>query len=364
MNISEEILLKLLKAALGNTKDIDFCYDKINWSQLYDIAEARCVEVIAYDGLNILYKEGIIPERLIPEKSIRVKFLQKTRAQEVAYLQYKHILLDLINFFKDNKLKVMLLKGIGLSLNYPRPNHRICGDIDVWMFGECAKAADLVESKLKIPVDKSHHHHTVYMYKGVMVEDHYDFVNRHAHKSSAEIEQILKQMALTEYKDISLDDVQFCIPTPTMNAMFLLRHSAQHFSSTGINLRQLLDWATFIEKSYSDINWDLVIRFAQRYNMNIFLDSLNCICVKYLGLSRDWVPEIDVNENLVDRIIKDIIHPEFDLTPPNNGILSLMVFKWKRWKSNIWKHKIVYNESMPLTLYTLIKSRFIIPKIS
>lgn len=37
---------------------------------------------------------------------------------------------------------MMVLKGYGLSLNYLKPSHRPCGDIDIWLFGKQKEADD------------------------------------------------------------------------------------------------------------------------------------------------------------------------------------------------------------------------------
>lgn len=42
---------------------------------------------------------------------------------------------------------MVLLKGYCLSLNYPKPNHRPCGDIDIYLCGDGDKADDLLLSE-------------------------------------------------------------------------------------------------------------------------------------------------------------------------------------------------------------------------
>lgn len=78
---------------------------------------------------------------------------------------------------------MMLLKGYGLSKYWPIPNHRPTGDIDIYLMylnsegkeksrpaWECADK--LMTEKFGILVDNSHHHHSVFTYKGIMVENH------------------------------------------------------------------------------------------------------------------------------------------------------------------------------------------------
>lgn len=63
-----------------------------------------------------------------------------------------------------------LLKGLGLSIYYPRPEHRECGDIDLWL-DNCDKGNRLIE-ELGIKINYDSEKHAVFHYKGVMVENH------------------------------------------------------------------------------------------------------------------------------------------------------------------------------------------------
>lgn len=45
-----------------------------------------------------------------------------------------------------------------------------------------------------IKIDTSHHHHTVFEWEGFTVENHYDFLNVHHHKSNVEMERIFKSL--------------------------------------------------------------------------------------------------------------------------------------------------------------------------
>ena len=87
---------------------------------------------------------------------------------------------------------MMVLKGYGLSLNYPIPSHRPCGDVDIWNFGEYRRADKVLHDKLGITVDNSHHHHTTFTFQDQFFENHYDFINVHSHPSSKVVEAKLK----------------------------------------------------------------------------------------------------------------------------------------------------------------------------
>lgn len=71
---------------------------------------------------------------------------------------------------------MMILKGYACSLDWPKPEHRPCGNIDIWLFGKQKEADALLANKKGLEIDSSHHHHhTIFYWRDFMVENHYDF---------------------------------------------------------------------------------------------------------------------------------------------------------------------------------------------
>lgn len=65
----------------------------------------------------------------------------------------------------------------------------LVGDVDIYLFGDQEKADKLLQEKLGITIDKSHHHHTVFRFKNETVGNHYDFLNVHVRPSNKRIEK-------------------------------------------------------------------------------------------------------------------------------------------------------------------------------
>lgn len=107
---------------------------------------------------------------------------------ESIYAQQKKSMMTLAAWYKQHGISMMVLKGYGLSLNYPVPNHRPSGDIDIYLFGEQERADKQLQEELGIKVDKSHHH-TVFCFQEETVENHYDFLNIHLRRSNVSIEK-------------------------------------------------------------------------------------------------------------------------------------------------------------------------------
>lgn len=182
---------------------------------------------------------------------------------------------------------MMLLKGFGLSQYYPEAKLRTPGDVDVYLFGDWKKADDAVREELGVTVCKDSEHHTTFVLNGVMVENHYDFVNTRIRKSSKRLEKIIKELAQDKTNVI-----------------------------------------------------DVRGQKAKEYNMHRFLACLNMICVEDLGLDGLKFNMRYVYQQLKARVLKEIMQGT-DLVPGASA--------WertKRWWQHRWKHEICYSDSM------------------
>lgn len=144
---------------------------------------------------------------------------------EARYKQYEKAVGSLAGWYNAHGYKMVVRKGYACSIDWPKPEHRPGGDIDIWLFGKQHVAGDVLTKETGISLDKSHHHHTVFSWGDFVVENHYDFINVHHYRSNREMEMILKELGLDDshYADVLGERVY--LPSPNLHALFLLRHS-------------------------------------------------------------------------------------------------------------------------------------------
>ena len=134
------------------------------------------------------------------------------------------------------------------------------------------------------------------------------------------------------------------IPSPDLHALFLIRHLALHFASVNVNLRQLIDWAFFVEKHTSEINWQWLIDTLKIYHMYDFYNCVNAICVGDLGFPVHIFPNVQFDPSLKDKVLKDILEPEYVAEEPIEFIRRLR-YKYIRWQGNAWKQNLCFGEN-------------------
>lgn len=372
------IILNLLK---GHVNEVPAGTD---WHGVFELAQEQGVAAIVWDSLYELLqtgeKQGDGTSIDMP-KELQLKWLGLAVRYEQRYARYEQVISRLAQFYKSVDVRMMVLKGYALSLYYPVPVHRPCGDIDIWQFGRQKEADEALRAKKGVKIDNSHHHHTIFHVGGFMVENHYDFGNVHAHLSSAKLEPLMKELGMDDSRstlipgtDADAGDARIYLPTPKLNAIFLLKHAASHWAAAEITLRHLLDWAYFVQAESRNIDWEWLYRTAGKYNMDKFLAVKNAICVDFLGFDKEKFPVLTVNsqgefesdrnseafKTLEERVFNDILSPEFNEPAPKN-LLKGLLWKYRRWRANSWKHHLVYPESLFVTFIVQLYSHLLKP---
>lgn len=349
MQSSIEDFLELICAGIGhNCAELSA---PINWQKIYDLATQQGLLGVVIDGIERLPNNQRPPQELLLEWIGEV-----LQSFEYRYDAYKNTIAEIAGFYNSHGYKMMVLKGYACSLNWPKPEHRPCGDIDIWLFCKQKEADALVSKEKGIEVDYFHHHHTVYNWGEFTVENHYDFINTHRHYSHQGLEPIFKELGQDDSYYVEVNGEKVYLPSPNLHALFLVRHALNHFTSVGINLRQVLDWAFFAEKHTKEIDWGWLKGVLNEYHMMDFYSSMNAICVEELGFNPGIFDGVQFNPELKDKILNDILAPEYNV---ENRIANML----KRWKGNRWKHKLCFKESMWSTLWSGAWSYLVKPKL-
>ena len=349
------LFLQLVRLGIGTSKGAKIP-NVVNWKALKDLAERQGLSAVVLDGIEKASQDCQIP------LDLKLEWIGEVLQEyEGRYKAYEKTIGEMAEFYNRHGYKMMVLKGYACSLDWPKPNHRPCGDIDVWLFGQQKGADAVLESEKGIKVDTSEHHHTTFYWGNFMVENHYDFINTHRHYSHRGLEQVFKEFGrddshYVEFKNASTGSAtKVYLPSLNLHALFLIRHPLNHFASIGINLRQVLDWAFFAEKHTNEIDWQWLNGMLEKYHMTDFYNCLNAICVEDLGFEASIFHGVQFNLSLKVKVLTDILSPEYEVA---TGVKNML----KRWKANRWKHQLCFNENTWTAFWYGVWSHLLKPK--
>lgn len=354
MQSYKDTFLSVVK--LGIDHSATSLLQSINWQEVSKLAELQGLYAVVLDGIEKL------PASVRPPQEMLLEWIGEVLQEyEYRFEQYEGAISNLAGFYNSHGYKMMVLKGYACSLDWPKPSHRPCGDIDIWLFGKQKEADALLESSKiqnsRYKIDNSHHHHTVFNWGDFTVENHYDFINIHHLKGNIELEKIFKDLGHEDSHYVEIESTstlsigsaigsatKVYLPSPNLHALFLLKHMIAHFVGERITLRQILDWAFFIKNHGKEVDWKWFERVMNKFGMTTIFNIFNAICVEDLGFDSGIFPQVQFNPSVKDRVFNEILEPEFSVEQPKN-LIPRIVYKTRRWYANAWKHDLCYNES-------------------
>ena len=258
--------------------------------------------------------------------------------------------------FRERKLDVMFIKGATLSLRYPAVELRFFGDLDFYLFGHAQEGAEVLTAN-GISNREYYHHHNQAVWEGVLLENHYDFVDLENHKSNRVLDEALKAMAVRERRPFSLPGHTIGNAyrmSPTMEAVFLMRHMSAHFASGEMELRQLYDWILLVRDESGKIDWWEVCRLYEASGMMHFAGIVSWIIREKLSVDMD-LPIPLAEEADAERVWADICKPH-KVNKFKKGSFRYNWVEAQELLRNRWKYRLVYpGESFAGLMLNMLK---------
>ena len=330
------LFYELIQVALDSREILSKTPSEQEWATMFEMSKEQAIAGVAYFALDKIASSGQKPP--LDVLFDWIGFSQQIKAN---YLQCEKATRDLTDILKEGGYNIMVLKGHGLALNYPEKELRPSGDLDIWSFGREREVDEYLASK-GLKIDYSHHHHSVFQFEDITIENHYDFINIYTRPSSREIESRLKELAIGE--EMTLDDGTVCFPSADFNALFLLMHCANHFLCNEMTVRHILDWGLFFMYHHKEISWDEYMPYIKRMGIFRFYNLLGLFCMRNLGINASIFHGL-YDDAIFNRFSNDIISPEFQDKENGSLIYSLWV-KPRRWWHNRWKSRLCYRDSL------------------
>lgn len=341
MQRSWEAISRILRVALWDDHsgiDSEF-FTKLTIDEWFNI-HALSVK----QGVCAMLLDGIISGNVELPRAAKMRFISSTDKVEKGYDKRRKVLVSLAKLYSKHGIDTMILKGLGLSLLYPKPSHRPSSDIDIYLFGKQREADELLQKDYNIAIDKGRHHHTVFHIKGTMVENHFDFIESNSRLSAKKIERFLKEETHNIAPvAIDIEGQRLYTPSPNMNALFLIIHTGLHFAAENISIRHLTDWAMFLNRYGKEVDWEKIYHLADDCGFAPFLAMLNSLCIYYIGMPEALAKSTTSDHELLDRVLADVMMYKV-LTLPKNFFKG-WVFRIRRRFANRWKQRLVFNDN-------------------
>ena len=312
------------------------------WDDIFRMAADQGVCAVIGDGMERL------PEELRPPRELRLRWALTAERQEKRYRRQQEKAAKMAAVFAENGIRLLLLKGLGLSRDYPVPAHRECGDIDIYLFGASDEGDRLLlqmgaQPYFDVPKHSSH------TWDGILIENHRTILNVRRNRSERELNALLT--AVLEQEGVCEIGENIAVPPATFNAIYLLRHAAVHYQKEGIAVRHLCDWACFLERHGHEIDRQLFHKALNDYRLDRFEALMTAAAVRYLGAE---VPEPACDAGMLERFMREI----YAVRPMPTRTLAKLRFKLFGPIHNRWRLRRVLRTSPWRYYYDTIRAQW------
>lgn len=313
-----------------------------SWERIYRMAADHGLSAVVWDGICRL------PAAQQPPRETRIRWALSAEKLEERYRHQQQTASKLAARFSEEGLRMLLLKGLGLSRDYPLPEHRECGDIDIYLYGQSDKGDRVLHeigAHLYFDVPK----HSEYVWDGVLIENHRTILNVRRNRTERELNAVLVRLLEKEGTHGLAPGIQ--APRATFNAIFLIRHAAVHFQKEGIVLRHLCDWACFLTRHWDEIDHALFRTAMEDYRMDRFADLMTAAAVEYLGAE---VPGPECEAGMLGRFMEEVL----TLSPMPDKLLPRLLRKLSGPYRNRWRLREVLRTPVWRYYYDTVRGQW------
>ena len=268
----------LLRAGLWNEVPARDCFTSgTDWEALYRLAAAQTVVPLVTDGINRLPRELLPaePERLDPFIGSLMSTAKRNRRLDAFIPKL---------FTELGDIPAVLVKGQSLAVDYPDPERRQPGDIDLLVppsSYEAAKAA-LLPKATGVEEEAAGILHQPLLFHSIEVEIHGSISTLLSRKLDRKLAALLEeQFDGRPHPEVALGEARVPVPEAGFNAVYIFVHFLKHYWSGGVGLRQVIDWVIFVSVHKREIHpvlleiqlkdlglldlWKVFTGFAQEY---------------------------------------------------------------------------------------------------
>lgn len=130
---SNQAFLRLVRLGIGHSAEP--LREPVDWNTMEALATKQGLLGVVLDGIQQL------PDDQRPPKVQMLQWIgQVVQGYEQRYVEYRKAIDSLATFYTAHGFRMMLLKGYACGRDWPRPEHRPYGDIDIWLFGKQKEA--------------------------------------------------------------------------------------------------------------------------------------------------------------------------------------------------------------------------------
>ena len=285
---------KLLLISLGRADSFEKTPSPGDWSLMFRMARQQTMLGVLYDAVIRL------PDGQQPSADILGEWQSLTERISEIHVRHERQTRELEGLLDRLGLHGCILKGTGLARFYPVPEHRTCGDIDLWVRGthdsilKAFAAADIATHDILYQECKAD------IFDDTVVEIHFHPTKMYNPWHNARLQRCLEACSPIR------DDAALAWPDARFNAVFCMAHMFRHYLEGGLGMRQMMDYY-FVLRKLDPEDRAPVMEDLRRLGMKRFAAAMMLSLQYNFGLEDEYLlcpPDREYGRRLVEDAIR------------------------------------------------------------
>lgn len=282
-----EQFLALLRAGLWGTKPDEALFGpETDWAGLLAAAKKQSVPAVALDGVQLL------PEGLRPPKAMYLQWCALALHTEEQHELLNREIGHLLALLRGQGIEPVLVKGQAVAQSYRHPEHRRCGDIDLYIGPEDYEQANALLRPEATSEEEEIFKHACMHWHGVIVENHRILISLSRPSADRRLQRLVaawgRDKAACPELEVGGNSVR--VPPTAFHTAYVLTHAALHFLNEGIGMRQVCDWACLLGTLRTEEERREVARLLADFGLTRAARIFGALLVKYLGVPAERLP--------------------------------------------------------------------------
>ena len=282
-----------LLITLGKADAFDKTPTSRDWEIIYRMARQQTLLGVLFDGIARLREEQRPPQAMYDEWAQLA-----SRIPEIHATHERHVG-ELSGILEGLGLRGCILKGTALSHLYPVPEHRMCGDIDLWVRGTHRQILKTLDGAGYPVWNVLYQECKVGFFDDTVVEVHFHPSKMYNPFHNARLQRCLE--ALSPIRD----EGPLTEPDARFNAIFCMAHMYRHYLEGGLGLRQMMDYYYVLQRLSPD-DREPVMRRLKKLGMGRFTAAMMLSLQYNFGLEDEYLlcpPDRKLGRKLIEDAI-------------------------------------------------------------
>lgn len=257
------------------------------WQYIYIHSRRQSVQGVVYDGVLLL------PDKYYPSKKLLLKWVSDIDQWERINIHHIQLLCSLHKFFNESTPSVPfeLIKGLAVSVYYPNPLHRVCGDIDLYFCNpdSVKKASERLE-QVGISVKYGGNNDSSCVINQVIIELHPELIELHNPIIQGRLRKWEKEVFHKSTVNPVYNGIEIPVPIPEAHHILISTHILKHLLNEGVGLRQLCDAAILLKGLNSETDKSKLKELCSDLGIYKWSCLLYSFLSEHLGLPEEYLP--------------------------------------------------------------------------